>query len=267
MHAHPSLDGKVIVVIGGTSGIGRSAAAALAGAGASIVVTGRSQEKLDATLAELGAERACGVTGDAAMADSANAAVALAVARFGKLDGLYHVAGGSGRSAGDGRLHEVTDGGIDHTININLKSLIYSNRAAVRQFLGQGSAGAILNMGSVLGFSPSPDFFASHIYAATKSAAIGFTKSIASYYAKDGIRANLLAPALVASPMSARASTDLAIMEFIAKKQPLDGGRIGQPEDLDQAALFFLSDASKFVTGQVLAVDGGWSVTEGRDRK
>lgn len=262
----PSLSGKVIAVIGGTSGIGLSAAKALAGAGAKLVVTGRSQQKVDAALAGLATGGAAGLAGDAAQPDSAAAAVDLAVARFGRLDGLYHVAGGSGRAAGDGKLHEVTDAGIDHTIDLNLKSLIYSNRAAVRQFLKQGGGGAILNMGSVLGFSPSPDFFASHIYAATKSAAIGFTKSIASYYAKDDIRANLIAPALVASPMSERAAGNQAIMEFIANKQPLDGGRIGQPEDLDQAALFFLSDASKFATGQVLAIDGGWSVSEGRER-
>jgi NAD(P)-dependent dehydrogenase (short-subunit alcohol dehydrogenase family) len=118
-------------------------------------------------------------------------------------------------------------------------------------------------MGSVLGFSPSPDFFASHVYAATKSAVIGFTQSLASHYAKDDIRANVIAPALVESPMSQRALGNEAIMEFIQRKQPLDGGRIGCPEDLDEAAVFFLSDASRFVTGQVLAVDGGWSVTEG----
>ena len=264
MHAPASLEGRVITVVGGTSGIGLSAARALAAAGAKLVVTGRSQEKVEAAVAELDPAKAAGLAGDAAQPESSNRAVALAVERFGRLDGLYHVAGGSGRSAGDGKLHEVSDGGVDHTIDHNLKSLIFSNRAAVQQFLAQGDGGAILNMGSVLGFSPSPEFFASHVYAATKSAAIGFTKSIASFYAKDGIRANLLAPALVASPMSERAKANDEIMEFIQKKQPLDGGRIGRPEDLDAAALFFLSDASKFATGQVLAVDGGWSVSEGR---
>ena len=266
MHDSQSLVGKVIAVIGGTSGIGLSAAKALAACGAKLVVTGRSQEKIDAAIAALGDGNAAGLAGDAARSQSSIAAIDLAVARFGRLDGLYHVAGGSGRSAGDGRLHQASDAGIDYTIDLNLKSLIFSNRAAVQQFLKQGDGGTILNMGSVLGFSPSPDFFASHVYAATKSAAIGFTRSIASDYAKDGIRANLIAPALVASPMSERAAGDEAIMEFIANKQPLDGGRIGQPEDLDQAAIFFLSDASKFATGQVLAIDGGWSVSEGRRR-
>lgn len=260
----PPLAGKVIAVIGGTSGIGLSAARALAAAGAKLVLTGRSQDKVDAAVAELGNDRAVGQASDASAPGSAGAAIGLAVQQFGRLDGLYHVAGGSGRSAGDGALHEVSDTGIDQTIDHNLKSLIYSNRAAVQQFLKQGGGGVILNMGSVLGYSPSPEFFASHVYAATKSAAIGFTKSIAAYYAGNGIRANLIAPALVASPMSERAAGNEQIMAFIRKKQPLDGGRIGQPEDLDEAAVFFLSEASQFITAQVLAVDGGWGVSEGR---
>ena len=101
-------------------------------------------------------------------------------------------------------------------------------------------------------------------YAAAKSAAIGFTRSLAAYYASEGIRVNLLAPALVETPMSARAAGDEAIMAFIKTKQPLDGGRIGQPSDLDGAAVYFLSDSSRFTTGQVLYVDGGWDLSEGQ---
>ena len=259
------MHGRTILIIGGTSGLGLSAAKRLVEAGANVVVTGRSQEKVDHSVDQLGVQ-ARGLAGNAAVSASVDAAVALAVSEFGHLHGLYHVAGGSGRSSGDGRLHEVTDEGIDYTLDLNLKSLIYSNRAAVQQFLKQDSEGMILNMGSVLGYAPSPDFFASHVYAATKSAAIGFTKSIASYYANQGIRANVIAPALVESPMSQRALGNEAIMDFVRQKQPLDGGRVGVPEDLDEAALFFLSEASHFVTGQLLAVDGGWSVTEGRPR-
>jgi NAD(P)-dependent dehydrogenase (short-subunit alcohol dehydrogenase family) len=122
----------------------------------------------------------------------------------------------------------------------------------------------ILNMGSVLGWSPSPEFFATHVYAAAKSAIVGFTKSIAAYYAPRGIRCNVLAPALVETPMAKRAAGDERIQEFIATKQPLDGGRIGRPQDCDGAAVFLLSDAAQFVTGQVLAVDGGWTVSEGQ---
>jgi len=139
-----------------------------------------------------------------------------------------------------------------------------SNQAAVQQFLKQKTKGTILNVGSVLGYSPSPKYFTTHAYAATKSAIIGFTKSIASYYAKDNIRVNVLAPALVETPMSQRASQDEVIMDFVKTKQPLDGGRNGQPTDLDGAAVYFMSDYSRFTTGQILSIDGGWSVSEGQ---
>jgi NAD(P)-dependent dehydrogenase (short-subunit alcohol dehydrogenase family) len=118
-------------------------------------------------------------------------------------------------------------------------------------------------MTSVLSFSPSPLHFATHVYSAAKAAIIGLTKAAASYYAPHNIRFNAIAPALVETPMSERAVGDEAIGAFIHRKQPLEGGRIGVPGDLDGAAMFLLSDASRYVTGQVLAVDGGWSVSEG----
>jgi len=258
------LNGQVIVVIGGTTGLGFSAAQAFLAAGAAgVVVTGRNSENLTTALTILG-ERAKGITGDATNSHHAAAAIAAACQHFGGFHGLYHVAGGSGRRMGDGPLHEVTDDGIRATLALNLESVILSNRAAVQQFLRQGSGGAILNIGSVLGWSPSARFFSTHVYAAAKSAVIGFTKSIASYYAPQGIRANVLAPALVETPMAQRAAGDAAIQAFIKTKQPLDGGRIGQASDLDAAAVYFLSPASTFTTGQVLAVDGGWSVSEGQ---
>lgn len=263
----PPLSDHAIVIIGGSTGIGFSAAQAFLAAGArGVVITGRNPDSLACALAELG-EKAAGLSGDAMDPDHAPAAVALAVARFGGFHGLYHVAGGSGRRMGDGPLHEVSDAGIRATLALNLESLILSNRAAVRQFLRQESGGAILNLGSVLGSSPSSGFFATHIYAAAKSAAVGFTRSIASYYAPQGIRANLLAPALVETPMATRAAEDAEIMAFIKTKQPLDGGRIGQAADLDAAAVYFLSPGSSFTTGQVLAVDGGWGVSEGQNPK
>lgn len=257
------IEEKTYVIIGGTTGLGLSAAKALVANGANVVVNGRSEESLARALDDLGS---CGrgLAADAMDSETAERAVQLAVDEFGKFDGLYHVAGGSGRSRGDGPLHEMTDEGWRFTCDLNLTSQIYSNRAAIRQLLKQESGGTILNMGSVLGSSPSPEFFASHAYAATKSAIIGFTKSIAAYYAKQNIRANVVAPALVETPMSERAQTNDAIMNFVANKQPLDGGRIGAPDDLDEAVLYLLGSQSKFVTGQVLAVDGGWSVSEGR---
>ena len=258
-----TLAGKSLVVIGGTSGLGLSAAKAFAASGAKVVVVGRDQEKVAAAEQAL-AGKAIGFAADATDPKAALAAIQIALGNFGGFNGLYHVAGSSGRRQGDGPLHELTDEGWEFTLNENLTSLFYSNRAATQQFLKQKSGGSVLNMSSVLGFSPSPRFFPTHAYAAAKAAVIGFTKSVAACYAPAGIRFNVLAPALVATPMSQRAQGDEEILSFVATKQPLDGGRIGQPSDLDAAAVYFMSDGSKFVTGQVLAVDGGWSVSEGQ---
>lgn len=255
---------KVIVIIGGTTGLGLSAARAILAAGArGVVITGRNADSASSAASELG-ERAAAFTGDASFPDHADQAIAMALSRFGGFDGLYHVAGGSGRRMGDGPLHEISDEAVPATLALNLHSAIYSNRAAVRQFLKQGTGGSILNMGSVLGWSPSPEFFATHVYAAAKSAIVGFTKSIAACYAPQGIRANVIAPALVETPMARRAAGDETILTFIRTKQPLDGGRIGRASDLDAAVVYFLSPASAFTTGQVLAVDGGWTVSEGQ---
>lgn len=261
--------GKAFVVVGGTTGLGLCGAKACLQAGGAVVVTGRSQASIANAEQQLGAMgQAAALAGDAQDASSTRAAIALCVKRFGRFDGLYHVAGGSGRRMGDGPLHEVTDEGIHATLSLNLSSTIKSNREAVQAWLegraGKSKRGAVLNMGSVLGASPSPKYFSTHVYAAAKSAVVGFTKSCAAYYAQRNIRFNVIAPALVQTPMAQRAANDHAIQAFIKTKQPLDGGRIGQPEDLDAAAVFLLSEQAKFVTGQVLAVDGGWSVTEGQ---
>ena len=257
------LHDKTLVVIGGTAGLGLSAAVAFVKAGAHVVVVGRNPDSVLTATGTLGTQ-ACGLAGDASDPATAIAAIEQAVATFGSLDGLYHVAGGSGRRFGDGPLHEMTDEGWATTLNLNLSSVMLSNRAAVRQFLAQGSGGSILNMGSVLGTRPSPRYFATHAYATAKCAIVGFSQSIAAYYASHNIRVNVLAPALVDTPMAQRAAADGAILRFTRTKQPLDGGRIGQPEDLDAAAVYFMGDGSRFATGQVLSVDGGWSVSEGQ---
>ncbi len=256
------LKDKSLVIIGGTTGLGLSAARAFVAEGARVVVIGRNPATVEAAGKELGSQ-SLALQGDASDPQCAPVAIQKALAEFGAFHGLYHVAGGSGRKFGDGPLHEISDEGWSHTLNENLTSLFNSNRAAVQQFLKQGTGGTVLNMGSVLGFSPSPKFFATHAYATAKAAIIGLTTAAAAHYAPQNIRFNVLAPALVATPMSQLAQGDEAIMQFIRAKQPLDGGRIGQPEDLDSAAVFFMSDESKFATGQVLAIDGGWSVSEG----
>jgi NAD(P)-dependent dehydrogenase (short-subunit alcohol dehydrogenase family) len=257
------LTNKKIVIIGGTTGLGLSAAKAFIDNGAKVVVVGRSLESCRKAEKELG-ENAKAFQGDASHENTSKDAIELCIATFGDFDGLYHVAGGSGRKMGDGPLHDITLEGWNFTFELNLTSMFLSNQAAVRKFLELKKAGTILNMGSVLGYSPSPKYFTTHAYATTKAAIIGFTKSTAAYYAPHNIRINVIAPALVETPMSQRASDDEIIMNFIETKQPLDGGRNGKPSDLDGGAVYFMSDYSKFTTGQVLAVDGGWSHTEGQ---
>jgi NAD(P)-dependent dehydrogenase (short-subunit alcohol dehydrogenase family) len=261
-HAQQSLlAGKVLVIIGGTTGIGLSASKAFAEAGAKLVVVGLDAESVVAVEKELGGVMRA-FCADAAQPGTVDRAIKEAIQTWGSFHGLYHVAGGSGRKWGDGPLHEISDEGWRKTLDLNLTSVMYSNRAAVRQFLAQKTGGSILNVGSVLANSPSPRFFATHAYAAAKAAIEGFTKSCAAYYAPGNIRFNVLAAGLIATPMAARAQTDINISNYIRRKQPLDGRRIGAPEDLDAAAVYLMSDGSRFVTGQVLTIDGGWTVTE-----
>jgi len=254
---------KRIVVIGGTTGIGLSAAQAFVDEGAKVVVVGRNKENVAQAKSQLG-KNVQALSADATAPDTAVNAINLCFGKFGGFDGLYHVAGGSGRKMGDGPLHELSLDGWNKTLELNLTSLMLSNQAAVKKFLELKKAGTIFNMGSVMGFSPSPKYFSTHAYAAAKSAIIGFSKSVAAYYAKDNIRVNVIAPAVAKTPMAKRAANDETILSFIKSKQPLDNGRIGKPEDMNGLAVYFMSDQSGFTTGQVIAVDGGWSISEGQ---
>ncbi|MBI2729365.1 MAG: SDR family oxidoreductase [Sphingobacteriales bacterium] len=257
------LDKKNIVIIGGTTGLGLSAAKAFITNGANVIVVGRKQESVEEAQNQLG-NKAIALTGDASTEGVAENAIEQCINKFGGFDGLYHVAGGSGRKLGDGPLHELTLDGWNKTLELNLTSLMLSNRAAIRKFLELNKGGTILNMGSVLGFSPAPAHFSTHTYAAAKSAIIGFSKSLAAYYAAHNIRVNVIAPAVIETPMAQRAAKDESIINYLKTKQPLDGRRIGKPEDVDGLAVHFMSDQSKYTTGQMIAVDGGWSVSEGQ---
>jgi len=257
------LANKRLIIVGGTAGMGLSAALSCIDEGAKVVVVGRNPEHSEEAKEKI-KDNGVVITGDATEENTASHAIETCVKNFGGFEGLYHVAGGSGRKFGDGPLHELTTEGWEKTLHLNLTSLMFSNRTAIKYWMEQKQGGSLVNMGSVLGLSPSPKYFSTHAYAATKSAVIGFTKALAAYYAPHNIRVNVLAPSLIETPMSQRAAKDEPIMEFIKTKQPLDGGRIGVPEDADGAAVFLLSDHARFITGQVIAVDGGWSVSEGQ---
>lgn len=251
------------IIMGGTTGMGFASAKALTALGARVVIVGRNQESGNKAAAELG-ENCLSLSGDATDPDTIKQAIDLAHNSFGSIDGLFHVAGGSGRRWGDGPVDKMTLEGWNKTMEWNLTSLMLSNQAMVNYFLKNEREGSILNMGSVLGFSPSPKYFVTHAYAAAKSAVIGFSKSIAAYYADKNIRVNVVAPSLFVTPMAQRAAEDEQILHFLKTKQPLKGGGAGLPEDINNAVLMFLHPDSNFITGQVLAVDGGWSISEGQ---
>jgi len=254
---------KTYIIVGGTSGLGLVSVKALLEKGANVIAIGNNKEKCNQIEKEL-LGNIIVLQGDAVEPKTIQNAITTSKNNFGKIHGLFHVAGGSGRRFGDGPLHKMSDEGWDKTMDLNMKSIMISNRAIINYFLDEKISGVILNMGSVLGYSPSPKYFVTHAYSAAKSALIGFTKSIAAYYAESNIRVNVVAPSLFITPMAERAAEDDEIMGFIKTKQPLDGGRPGYPEDIVSAVLMFLDDDSKFITGQVLAIDGGWSISEGQ---
>ncbi len=198
--------------------------------------------------------------------DAADAAVAACVGRFGRLDGVFAVAGGSARLHGDGPVHEASLEGFQAALEMNAWPTFTVGRGAVREMMRQqpteaGSRGSILLMSSMLATRPSPELFGTHGYAAAKGAIESLARTMASTYATHRIRVNAMAPGLVATPMSIRAQEDERTMEYIARRQPLSAGPL-PAGDAAAAATFLLSDESRYITGQILAFDGGWSVTE-----
>jgi NAD(P)-dependent dehydrogenase (short-subunit alcohol dehydrogenase family) len=266
------LEGRGCLVVGGTSGIGLASARRFLEEGARVVVTGHSAESTREALEQLAPlGPAHGVTADVTAPGGVEALFQEAMATLGgRLDVLFHVAGISGRRLGDGPLHECTEEGWDAVMNANARGLFLTNQAAVRRMLAQeideaGLRGTVLNMGSVLGWSPSPELFGTYAYAASKGAVRAMTMAAAARYASERVRFNLIAPGLIDTPMAARAVGNPTIRAYLAAKQPLAGGP-GTPEDCAEAALYLCEPASRFVTGAVLTVDGGWCVSEGWHR-
>lgn len=244
-------------LVTGASGIGGEIAARLLDRGARVCVVDRSGDALDALLQRTSAA-ACH-RADLSSAAACQEAVRHALGVLHGLDVLINVAGMSGRRYGDGPVHEATEEGWNATLDNNAKSTFFMCGAAVRPMMEQGS-GAIVNTSSVLAYAPDRTHFATHAYAAAKGAILSLTTSMASYYAPKGVRVNAVAPGLIATPMSERAQEDPAVMARVAQRQPLTGAP-GTVADVAEAALWLASDAAGFVTGTVLEVAGGWSVS------
>ena len=242
------LSGKTVLVTGGTRGIGRAIVDACAQAGANVAFTYRSSsDTADAIVAGLGADRALGVQADAASADDATATVHAVVAKWGSIDGLVVNAG----ITRDGLMIRMDAGAWQDVIDTNLTGAFHVTKAAYRPMMKQ-RAGSIVTISSVVGVMGNAG---QANYAASKAGLIGLTKSLARELAGRGVRANVVAPGYVETDMTA----DLGpAADKLMGQIPL--ARLGQPDDVAAAVLFLLSDASAYVTGQVLCVDGGMAM-------
>jgi NAD(P)-dependent dehydrogenase (short-subunit alcohol dehydrogenase family) len=253
-----------VILITGSTGIAAAAAERCVAEGARVFVVSRTAGHARALGERLGPERAGWATADLTAEAEVDAAVTAAVERFGRIDGLFSVAGGSGRRFGDGPIHQLTAEAWEATVALNLRTQVLTCAAVVRQMLGQppnasGTRGSVLLLGSVTTSDPAPQLFATHAYAAAKGALTALMTTMAATYATEGIRVNIVAPSLTATPMAQRAANDPAILAYARRKQPLAGEML-DPDEVAKAAIYFLSDESRVVTGQLLKVDGGWSV-------
>jgi NAD(P)-dependent dehydrogenase (short-subunit alcohol dehydrogenase family) len=255
-----------VVVITGSTGIAAASSKRAAAEGARVYVMGNDPESLLTLKAQIaGAGGVCETLSvDVTVTAEVNEAVTECVRRTGRIDALFNVVRISERRFGDGPVHECSDQGWEITIGTNLGSMMRMSRAVLGQMLLQeparGSRGNVLNMASVLAYSPEARHFSTHAYAASKAGVIGLTEAMAAFYAPKLIRVNAIAPALVRTPMSRRAQQDAELQEFLRVKQPLSRGFL-DAEDVADAAIFLMSDESRMVTGSVLPVDAGWAVS------
>jgi NAD(P)-dependent dehydrogenase (short-subunit alcohol dehydrogenase family) len=253
------LAGKIAIVTGGGSGIGLATAQLFAEEGARVIVFDINASDADLSLPPSNEHLLpSALRVDVTSALEVESAMKNLVQTHGRIDILVNVAGGSGRKWGDGPTDSCTLEGWEKTLALNLNSVFYCCKYALQVMITQ-KHGVIVNVSSVLGMVGGDDDFATHAYATSKGAVISLTRSIASYYAPRGIRANVICPSLIATPMSQRAQESEHIRSRLQQLQPLTGD-FGSPKDVAHAALYLASEESSFVTGSVLTVDGGWTV-------
>jgi NAD(P)-dependent dehydrogenase (short-subunit alcohol dehydrogenase family) len=247
-----ALDGKVALVTGAASGIGRQSALAFGRAGAKVVVSDVTVDAGEETvkmIKDAGGE-AFFVRADVSKAADVNALIAAAVSKYGKLDCAHNNAGIEGVPA---PLCDCADENWDKTIAINLTGVYLCCKAEVAQFLKQGG-GAIVNTASVAGLA---GFAGLPAYTASKHGVNGLTKQIALDYAKANIRVNSVCPGVIHTPMVDRfTGGDPAAFAAMEAMEPV--GRMGKPEEIADAVVYLCTDQASFVTGINMPVDGGY---------
>lgn len=246
--------GRTVLVTGAT-GIGAATTERVVAEGGSVFVVSLDEEPID--LLRMSSDRIDGMAADLTDEAATEAAFRRCSQRFGRLDGVLAVAGGSGRRFGDGPVDQIPLSGWEATVAANMTPMFLTVREAVRNM---PEGGSVVVITSVLASHPQR-MFVTHAYAAAKSSAIGFVRAVAARYAPDGIRVNAVAPGLTATPMATRAANDSDTVAYAQRKQPLSDGLL-PPESIAAAATFLLSDDARHITGQLLAVDGGSTVIE-----
>lgn len=251
------LDGpprKVIIITGGSRGLGKAMTIALAEAGADVCIASRTVSQLESAAAEIkaagGRDPLIVPTNVQSRADC-DALIEKTVAHFGRLDVMLNNAGIGDRRGAGNRIQDLEDADWHDTIEVNLHSTFYCSRAATRQFLKQGPGGVILNVASGTALRSSPQSLG---YAAAKAGVISLTKSLAAQLVGEDVRVNCIIPGFVAqSP--ARDDDEAAMRKqrgrFITVR------RLGEAWELGPLAVFLCSDASSYVTGESFSIDGG----------
>lgn len=247
------VDGKACVVTGAGSGIGKAIAERLAEEGGKVLCVDVNGATVSATAKSIqqAGGIACAVTVDVSDRHQVDAFVTRCVELYGRIDVLVNNAGVNI----PGVFHEVSDAVIDKTLNVNVKGPTYASRAAIPHMLRQGG-GSIVNISSVNGLVSEP-FLA--VYSASKGAVVMLTRGIALDYAKRGIRCNAICPGWVDTPINYAHAEMLGGLEKVYSTidsfQPI--GRPGEPREIAHLALFLASDEASFITGSIIAADGG----------
>lgn len=246
------LEGKVGLVTGGTSGIGRDAAVRFAKSGVNVVVSGRRSKEGEETVELVRAAGADGmfVKADVSKASEVESLIQKVVEKFGRLDVAFNNAGVEGVWV---TIIRQSEEDFDQTVNINLKGVWLCLKYEIKQMIRQGGGGAIVNMSSITGLVGSAGAAA---YSASKHGVIGLTKSAALETARSGIRVNAVCPGAIETAMSDRLFGAPQVHKYVLSCHPV--GRFGKPSEVAEAVVWMCSDCASFMTGQSLVLDGGF---------